>query len=78
MGRDSSDGRRPTTSRRSSEGSSSMASDKRSLRTPKADEAQRTFDQLIKSDETLQYTLTPQNMRDMEVGFSSDNLRTLC
>lgn len=67
VGRDSSDGRRPTTSRRSSEGSSSMTSDKRSLRTPKADEAQRNFDQLIKSDETIQYTLTPQNMREMEV-----------
>lgn len=78
VGRDSSDGRRPTTSRRSSEGSSSMASDKRSLRTPKADEAQRTFDQLIKSDETLQYTLTPQNMRDMEVCCGPYSLRTYC
>lgn len=67
VGRDSSDGRRPSTSRRSSEGSSSMISDKRSLRTPKADEAQRSFDQLIKSHETIQYTLTPQNMREMEV-----------
>ncbi|KAL8793643.1 MAG: hypothetical protein Q9195_003795 [Heterodermia aff. obscurata] len=66
VGRDSSDGRRPTTPRRSSEGSSSMISDKRSLRTPKADEAQRNFDQLIKSDETIQYTLTPQNMRELE------------
>ena len=68
VGRDSSDGRRPTTPRRSSEGSSSMISDKRSLRTPKADEAQRSFDQLIQSDETIQYTLTPQNMRELEVG----------
>ena len=68
IGRDSSDGRRPTTPRRSSEGSSSMISDKRSLRTPKADEAQRNFDELIKSDETIQYTLTPQNMRELEVG----------
>ena len=68
VGRDSSDGRRPATPRRSSEGSSSMISDKRSLRTPKADEAQRSFDQLIQSDETIQYTLTPQNMRELEVG----------
>ena len=67
VGRDSSDARRPGTSRRSSEGSSSMTSDKRSLRTPKAEDAQRSFDQLIKSDETIQYTLTPQNMREMEV-----------
>lgn len=68
VGRDSSDGRRPTTPRRSSEASSPMISDKRSLKAPKADEAQRNFDQLIKSDETIQYTLTPQNMRELEVG----------
>lgn len=67
VGRDSSDARRPSTPRRSSEGSGSMASDKRSLSTPKAEDAQRSFDQLIKSDETIQYTLTPQNMREMEV-----------
>ena len=67
VGRDSSDARRPDTSRRSSEESGSMASDKRSLRTPKAEDAQRSFDQLIQSDETIQYTLTPQNMREMEV-----------
>lgn len=67
VGRDSSDARRPGTPRGSSEESSSMASDKRSLSTPKAEDAQRSFDQLIKSDETIQYTLTPQNMREMEV-----------
>lgn len=67
VGRDSSDSRQPGTPRRSSEESGSMASDKRSLSTPKAEDAQRSFDQLIKSDETIQYTLTPQNMREMEV-----------
>ena len=67
VGRNSSDARRPETSRHSSEGSGSMTSDKRSLRTPNAEDAQRNFDQLIKSDETIQYTLTPQNMREMEV-----------
>ena len=67
VGRDSSDARRPDTTRRSSEESGSIASDKRSLRTPKAEDAQRSFDQLIQSDETIQYTLTPQNMREMEV-----------
>jgi len=67
VGRDSSDAKRPGISRRSSEGSGSMASDKRSLSTPKVEDAQRNFDQLIKSDETIQYTLTPQNMREMEV-----------
>ena len=78
VGRESSDGRRPTTPRRSSEGSSSMISDKRSLRTPKADEAQRNFDQLIKSDETIQYTLTPQNMRELEVGGACGCLFSMC
>ena len=28
------------------------------------------FEQLIKSDETIQYTLTPQNMREIEVSFA--------
>ena len=67
VGRDSGDPRRPDFSRRSSEESGSIASGKRSLRTPKAEDAQRSFDQLIQSDETIQYTLTPQNMREIEV-----------
>lgn len=73
VGRDSSDSRRPGTPRRSLEGSGSMASDIRYSRTPKAEDAQRNFDQLIKSDETIQYTLTPQSMREMEV---CENLKT--
>ncbi len=73
-GRNSSDARRPGTPRRSSEESGSMASDKRSVSTPKAEDAQRSFDQLIKSDETIQYTLTPQNMREMEVWKRGCNL----
>lgn len=32
-----------------------------------ASDSHRDFDQLIKSGETLQYTLTPQNMREIEV-----------
>ena len=67
VGRDSSDLRRPGTPRDSSEGSGSFISDKPSLKTPRAGDAQKSFDQLIKSDETIQYTLTPQNMREMEV-----------
>ncbi len=27
----------------------------------------QSFEQLIRSDQTIQYTLTPQNMRDIEV-----------
>ena len=34
---------------------------------PKSHDAERSFEQLIRSDETIQYTLTPPNMRDMEV-----------
>lgn len=34
---------------------------------PRSREAERSFEQLIRSDETIQYTLTPPNMRDMEV-----------
>ena len=30
----------------------------------------QSFEQLIRSDQTIQYTLTPQNMRDIEVGVS--------
>ena len=33
-----------------------------------ASDSHRDFDQLINSGETLQYTLTPQNMREIEVG----------
>ncbi|KAL8833145.1 MAG: hypothetical protein Q9170_004477, partial [Blastenia crenularia] len=58
MGRESSDTNRPfVVSRTSSEGSTSV------VRTPKIDETQRSFEQLIKSDETIQYTLTPQSVR---------------
>lgn len=56
-----------TISPRSSDGSASMRSGKHSQTIPRPDDKQRNFEQLIRSDETLQYTLTPQNMRDMEV-----------
>jgi len=32
-----------------------------------ADDKSRSFEQLIRSDQTIQYTLTPQNMRNIEV-----------
>ncbi|KAL8927012.1 MAG: hypothetical protein Q9208_002557 [Pyrenodesmia sp. 3 TL-2023] len=46
-------------SRTSSEGSSVA------IRTPKV-EAQQNFEQLMKSDETIQYTLTPRSVREMD------------
>ena len=68
LGRDSSDGsRQPALSRTSSDGNGSNVSDQHSLRTPKADDKQQSFEQLINSNETIQYTLTPHSMRKMEV-----------
>ena len=56
-----------TASRTPSQGSASMTSEKHSQTVSRPDDKQRSFEQLIRSDETIQYTLTPQNMRDMEV-----------
>lgn len=59
IGRESSDLiRQPMPRRNSSDGSGSLN------RTPNKEQ---DFEQLINSDETVKYTLTPQNMRDMEV-----------
>lgn len=52
-------------SRRSSEASNLLATPL--VKTPEVDETQRSFEQLIKSDETIQYTLTPQSVRESEV-----------
>ena len=38
-----------------------------SSRSGKSSDKEQDFEQLIRSDETIQYTLTPQNMREMEV-----------
>ena len=59
MGRESGDlVRQSMQKRESSEGTGSLA------RTPNKEQ---DFEELIKSDETVKYTLTPQNMREMEV-----------
>jgi hypothetical protein len=44
----------------------SVVSEKHSQMVASLDEKERSFEQLIRSDETIQYTLTPQNMREME------------
>lgn len=54
--------RQSAVSRTSSDGSASIA-----VRTPKRDETQQSFEDLIKSDETIQYTLTPPTVRDIDV-----------
>ena len=58
--------RKPLVTRHSSEGSESHLSGKRSMTISRSGDPQLDFDSLIKSDETVKYTLTPQNMRDME------------
>ena len=52
---------------RSSTDDSRSMSSKKSIDTQRPNDKQQSFEQLIKSDETLQYTLTPQSMREMEV-----------
>lgn len=56
---------------RSSNGSASIKSGKHSQTVPRPDDKQRSFEQLIRSDEIIKYTLTPPNMRDMEVRLSN-------
>jgi hypothetical protein len=38
----------------------------------------QSFEQLIRSDQTIQYTLTPQSMRDIEVSQSSSHYYVFC
>ena len=54
-------------SRTSSDSSANPFADKYNRRVVTPEEKERSFEQLIQSEETLQYTLTPQNMREMEV-----------
>ncbi|KAI9881592.1 MAG: hypothetical protein M1830_000156 [Pleopsidium flavum] len=53
-------------SRTSSEGSGSMTRGKHSQTVSRPEDKQRSFEKLIRSEETLQYTLTPQTVRDIE------------
>jgi len=72
MGRESGDLiRQPIPKRTSSDGSGSC------IITPNKEQ---DFEQLINSDETVRYTLTPQNMREMEVwlGFNVEFLSANC
>lgn len=66
LGRESGDlVRQPLPRRNSSDGSSSLVNSIQ--RTPRSVHKEQDFEDLIKSDETVKYTLTPQNMREMEV-----------
>lgn len=65
IGRESGDLiRQPMPRRNSSDGSSSVVNSVQ--RTPRSADKEQDFEDLIKSDETVKYTLTPQNMREME------------
>lgn len=68
IGRESTDSAtRPPATRSSSAGSGSNGSEKRTASSSVGFAKQQSFEQLIKSDETIQYTLTPKNMRNLEV-----------
>lgn len=74
IGRDSTEGNRQPVLRRTSSAESGTTSEPQSDKTPEAVDKQRSFEKLIKSDQTIQYTLTPKNMRDMEVTKSETSL----
>ncbi|MCJ1466504.1 hypothetical protein MMC07_005123 [Pseudocyphellaria aurata] len=71
IGRESTEGHRQPELRRTSSVDSVTTSDTQSEKTPEAVDKQRSFEELINSDQTIQYTLTPKNMRDMEMTDSS-------
>ena len=62
--------RDPVPSRTSSELNKSLADDRHSRSSTSNSDHQKNFEQLMNSGETLQYTLTPQNMREIEVSRS--------
>lgn len=69
IGRESGDLiRQPMPRRNSSDGSSSLVNGVQ--RTPRSADKEQDFEDLIKSEETVKYTLTPQNMREMEVCYA--------
>lgn len=68
IGRESTDSSGlPPARRNSSAGSGSIPGEKGNANTSTALSKQQSFEKLIKSDETIQYTLTPRNVRDFEV-----------
>lgn len=72
IGRESGDLiRQPMPRRNSSDGSSSLVNS--ILRTPRSADKEQDFENLIKSDETVKYTLTPQSMREMEASEAPRN-----
>ena len=69
------DNRERIPSRASSDGGRSAHGEKNMLINEDPNNKQKSFEQLIRSDETIQYTLTPQNMREIEVCQSIGELK---
>ncbi len=76
IGRESGDLiRQPMPRRNSSDGGSSLVNGVQ--RTPRSADKEQDFEDLIKSEETVKYTLTPQNMREMEVCYAKAGIENL-
>ena len=68
MGRQYGEDVRPLVqTRTSSDGTHSVPDEKHMIMIDDSKNKHTSFERLIKSDETIQYTLTPQNMREIEV-----------
>jgi hypothetical protein len=69
---------RPTHTSRSASGSSATSNKFKPVRTSDEElpsgalDKSRSFEQLIRSDQTIQYTLTPQNIRNIEVSLNNN------
>ena len=72
IGRESGDNLRGSIPHRTSSGDTAFSNGQ--VRTPRSADKEMDFEELIKSDETVKYTLTPQNMREMEVCKSQPRL----
>lgn len=78
IGRDSTDNAaRAPIRRNSSAGSGSIVGERGTANASVALSKQQSFEKLIKSDETIQYTLTPRNVRDLEVNGSQPRYLSL-
>ncbi|MCJ1282758.1 hypothetical protein MMC26_002083 [Xylographa opegraphella] len=64
-------------SRTPSDGSKATSDEKHRRVSSQSGDRQQSFEQLINSDQTIQYTLTPQSMREIEVCFPGPNITAL-
>ncbi|MCJ1322209.1 hypothetical protein MMC15_007556 [Xylographa vitiligo] len=64
-------------SRTSSDGSKATGDERQHRISSQSSDRQQSFEQLMNSDQTIQYTLTPQTMREIEVCFAVHEYITL-